>query len=79
MCEFERRKERFSIQRAIQERLFEGNVHWVSMPWTASVRGLEGHGPGPFLEGGGVLLVGRDIKDQGAGPIGDGNEQSDEQ
>lgn len=61
MREFERRKERFGIRRAIQKRLIEGNANWVSMPQAAPVRGVEGYGPGPFLEGGDVLLVGRDI------------------
>jgi glycine amidinotransferase len=61
MREFERRKERFGIRRAIQDRLIEGRANWVSMPQAAPVRGAEGYGPGPFLEGGDVLLVGRDI------------------
>ena len=61
MREFERRKERFGIRRAIQDRLIEGNANWVSMPQAAPVRGAKGYGPGPFLEGGDVLLVGRDI------------------
>lgn len=61
MREFERRKERFGIRRAIQDRLIEGNANWVSMPQAAPVRGVKGYGPGPFLEGGDVLLVGRDI------------------
>lgn len=60
MREFERRKERFGIRRAIQERLDDSNANWVSMPQAAPVR-AEGYGPGPFLEGGDVLLVGRDI------------------
>lgn len=61
MLEFERRKERFGIRRAIHDRLIDSNANWVSMPQAAPVRGAEGHGPGPFLEGGDVLLVGRDI------------------
>jgi glycine amidinotransferase len=61
MREFERRKERFGIRRAIQDRLIESNANWVSMPQAAPVRGVEGYGPGPFLEGGDVLLIGRDI------------------
>ena len=61
MREFERRKERFGIRRAIHERLIDSNANWVSVPQAAPVRGVEGYGPGPFLEGGDVLLVGRDI------------------
>lgn len=61
MREFERRKERFGIRRAIQDRLIDSNANWVSMPQAAPVRGTAGYGPGPFLEGGDVLLVGRDI------------------
>jgi hypothetical protein len=61
MREFERRKERFGIRRAIQERLIEGNANWVSMPQAAPAREAAGYGPGPFLEGGDVLLLGRDI------------------
>lgn len=60
MREFERRKERFGIRRAIEERLIDSNANWVSMPQAAPVR-AQGYGPGPFLEGGDVLLVGRDI------------------
>lgn len=58
--EFERRKERFGIRRAIEQRLVSSNANWVSMPQAAPVREV-GYGPGPFLEGGDVLLVGRDI------------------
>jgi glycine amidinotransferase len=61
MREFERRKERFGIRRSIQERLVNSNANWVSMPQAAPVTGTTGYGPGPFLEGGDVLLVGRDI------------------
>jgi len=61
MREFERRKERFGIRRAIENRLVESNANWVSMPQAAPVRGTGGYGPGPFLEGGDVLLMGRDI------------------
>ena len=57
--EFERRKERFGIRRTIQDRLLDSDVNWVSMPQAAPVR--DGYGQGPFLEGGDVLLVGRDI------------------
>jgi N-dimethylarginine dimethylaminohydrolase len=58
--EFERRKERFGIRRAIQDRLTDSNANWVSMPQAEPVRSA-GYGPGPFLEGGDVLLVGRNI------------------
>lgn len=61
MREFERRKERFGIRRGLGGRLTESNANWVSMPQPIPVRGMGGYGPGPFLEGGDVLLVGRDI------------------
>ena len=61
MREFERRKERFGIRRSIEKRLVASNANWVSMPQATPVRGVSGYGPGPFLEGGDVLLVGRDI------------------
>ncbi|MCO5191836.1 MAG: arginine deiminase-related protein [Anaerolineae bacterium] len=61
MREFERRKERFGIRHAIEERLVNSNANWVSMPQPIPERGTGGYGPGPFLEGGDVLLVGRDI------------------
>ena len=61
MREFERRKERFGIRRGLGDRLTESNANWVSMPQPTPVSGMSGYGPGPFLEGGDVLLVGRDI------------------
>ncbi|MCO5183406.1 MAG: hypothetical protein M9928_21015 [Anaerolineae bacterium] len=61
MREFERRKERFGIRHAIEERLVNSNANWVSMPQPIPERGTMGYGPGPFLEGGDVLLAGRDI------------------
>jgi N-dimethylarginine dimethylaminohydrolase len=42
MREFERRRERFGMRRTIQERLFDGNANWVSMPQAAPVRGAAG-------------------------------------
>ena len=61
MREFERRKERYGIRRGLGDRLTKSNANWVSMPQPAPVRGASGYGPGPFLEGGDVMLVGRDI------------------
>jgi len=61
MREFERRKERFGIRRGVGDRLTEGNANWISMPQAVPVRGTSGYGPGPFLEGGDILLAGRDI------------------
>lgn len=60
MREPERRKERFGIRRAIEDRIVESGANWVSMPQAIPAR-TDGYGPGPFLEGGDVLLVGRDI------------------
>ncbi len=61
MREFERRKERFGIRRGVGDRLTEGNANWISMPQAEPVRGTSGYGLGPFLEGGDILLAGRDI------------------
>lgn len=61
MREFERRKERFGIRRGITARLDEGGARWVSMPQPIPERGTKGYGPGPFLEGGDVLLLGREL------------------
>lgn len=60
MREPERRKERFGIRRAIEDRLTDSSANWVSMPQAVPAR-EEGYGPGPFLEGGDVLLVGGDL------------------
>ena len=60
MREPERRKERFGIRRAIEDRLVSSNANWLSMPQAVPAR-VDGYGPGPFLEGGDVLLIGRDI------------------
>jgi glycine amidinotransferase len=60
MREPERRKERFGIRHAIEDRIIDDNINWVSMPQAIPAR-EDGYGPGPFLEGGDVLLVGRDI------------------
>jgi len=63
MYEPYRRRERFGIRRAIAGRLEELGATLASMPepypWPPDAGG--GYGPGPFLEGGDVLLVGRDI------------------
>jgi len=58
-----RRKERFAIRRTVGDRLANSNARIVSMPepepYPADENGK--YGPGPFLEGGDVLLVGHDI------------------
>jgi len=59
--EFERRKERFPIRRSIETRITKNNANWISMPQPIPVRNVIGYGPGPFLEGGDVLLVGNNI------------------
>ena len=63
MFEPNRRRERFAIRRTVGDRLAASNARVVSMPepepFPADKDGK--YGPGPFLEGGDVLLVGRDI------------------
>ncbi|HIF52094.1 MAG TPA: amidinotransferase [Thiotrichaceae bacterium] len=63
MFEPNRRKERFAIRRTIGDRLADSNTHIISMPepepFPADKSGK--YGPGPFLEGGDVMLVGYDI------------------
>ena len=58
-----RRKDKFAIRRTIGERLENSNAQVVSMPepppYPADENGK--YGPGPFLEGGDVMLVGHDI------------------
>ena len=63
MFEPNRRKERFAIRRTVRERLANSNARVISMPepepFPADENGK--YGPGPFLEGGDVFLLGRDI------------------
>ena len=63
MFEPNRRKERFAIRRTIGDRLANSNARIISMPepepYPADESGK--YGPGPFLEGGDVMLVGHDI------------------
>ncbi|MEM8667467.1 MAG: arginine deiminase-related protein [Planctomycetota bacterium] len=63
MFEPNRRKERFAIRRTIGARLDKSNAKIISMqepePFLADNQGK--YGPGPFLEGGDVMLVGKDI------------------
>lgn len=63
MYEPYRRKERFAVRRTIGERLENSNANIVSMPqaepYPADTNGK--YGPGPFLEGGDVMLMGKDI------------------
>lgn len=58
-----RRRERFGVRRAIAERLSGSNAQLVSMPPAVPVPEQEdgSWGPGPFLEGGDVFLLGKDI------------------
>ena len=58
-----RRRERFGIRRAIADRLADSDAQVVSMPPAKpSPEAEDGSwGPGPFLEGGDVFLIGRDI------------------
>jgi len=63
MYEPNRRKERFAVRRTVGDRLAHSNARIVSMPepepFPADENGK--YGPGPFLEGGDVFLLGRDI------------------
>jgi glycine amidinotransferase len=58
-----RRKERFAIRRTIGERISESDARVVSAPEPLPQHESEqtGYGPGPFLEGGDVFVLGRDI------------------
>jgi len=58
-----RRRERFGIRRALAERLAESRTETVSVPTAVPAPEDEvgGWGPGPFLEGGDVFLLGKDI------------------
>lgn len=63
MYEPNRRRERFAVRRTVRDRLTNSNARVVSMPepepFPADKNG--GYGPGPFLEGGDVFLLGHDI------------------
>lgn len=58
-----RRRERFPIRRLLAQRLAQSNAQVVSMPPAVPLpEDAQGDwGPGPFLEGGDVFLLGRDI------------------
>ena len=58
-----RRRERFGIRPVIAERLKHSNAQVVAMPPAFPAKAdAEGvYGPGPFIEGGDVFLLGRDI------------------
>ena len=58
-----RRRERFGIRRALADRLAESNAQMVSMPVAVpSPEREDGDwGPGPFIEGGDVFVLGPDI------------------
>ena len=63
MLEPYRRKERFAIRRTIEKRLQKSGSYLVSMPQPDPYqsRSVGDYGPGPYLEGGDVMLVGNDI------------------
>ena len=63
MLEPYRRKERFAIRRTIEKRLENSGSHLVSMPQPDPYQSKSpgDYGPGPYLEGGDVMLVGQDI------------------
>ena len=63
MYEPNRRKERFAVRRTVGDRLSKSNARIVSMPQPEPFPADENgkYGPGPFLEGGDVFLLGRDI------------------
>lgn len=58
-----RRRERFGIRRAILDRLYKSNAVVASMPPAVPTpeQNDGSWGPGPFIEGGDVFLLGRDI------------------
>jgi len=57
-----RRKERFAIRRTLGERLAQSDVRILSMPEPYPLpEGRDGYGPGTYLEGGDVFVLGRDI------------------
>lgn len=58
-----RRRERFGIRRALADRLADSNAQVVSMPPAKPTAEAEdgSWGPGPFIEGGDVFVIGRDI------------------
>ncbi|MDE0951718.1 MAG: arginine deiminase family protein [Halioglobus sp.] len=63
MYEPNRRKERFAVRRTIGERVSNSSAIMVSMPQPEPFPADEDgcYGPGPFLEGGDVFLLGPDI------------------
>ena len=57
-----RRITRWSFRRTVGKRLEKSNARVVSMPEPPVIATKEGNfGPGPFLEGGDVMVLGRDI------------------
>lgn len=58
-----RRREQFGIRRALADRLIEGTVEVAAVPTSSpQPESADGSwGPGPFLEGGDVFVLGRDI------------------
>ena len=58
-----RRRERFGVRRALADRLADSNAEVVSMPPAKPLPEAEdgSFGPGPFIEGGDVFVLGKDI------------------
>jgi N-dimethylarginine dimethylaminohydrolase len=56
-----RRRERFGIRSILEQHLPSRGAIYVSMPEPYPVTAISGFGPGPFLEGGDVVLCGHDI------------------
>lgn len=58
-----RRREKFGVRKTLAERLSQSDAEVVSMPTAVPVKEQEDGtwGPGPFLEGGNVFLLGKDI------------------
>ena len=62
LCEPIRRRERFSIRDALASTLVEErNYQYISMPEPEPFRTATDYGPGPFLEGGDVVLNGYEV------------------
>jgi glycine amidinotransferase len=56
-----RRRQRFALREIIERKVAQSGMHFISMPEPVPVPVQDGFGPSAFLEGGDVLLNGRDI------------------